>query len=111
MADTTRLKTWLQSSGLQKQNQPLYQVIKNLIEIIDTLTAEIAAASSSGSSSSTTTIINQISNVPGPRGRDGRNGLPGPRGVDGSTVQWSVLTDGAGNIIFAGGDVVMVHTP
>lgn len=35
--------------------------------------------------------------------------VPNERTV--SSPEWSVLTDGAGNIIYAAGDVVMTHTP
>ncbi len=50
---SSRLLTQLNISGLQSTNNPLYQLIKNLIMTVESLTQNAIASSSSSSSSST----------------------------------------------------------
>lgn len=96
-----RLKAQLLTSGIQEKNQPLYQVINQLIGFLrQTITeteAAIAGLGTGTSGSGTTTVnqfIQQISfgdgdsddgmTIPGPKGIDGiigRDGMPGPPGL------------------------------
>jgi hypothetical protein len=86
--DLGRLKSQLLITGLQQSNNPLYQIIFQLITAFDKFQVFVIAG---------------LSNIlPGP---------PGPAGID---RQWSVLTNGdeaSPELIFAGGDVIMVSIP
>lgn len=76
------------TSGLQQKDLPLFQVINQLIDVTDKSLATISKLSSSSSSSSGS-------------GSGGNN-----------NDSWSVLTNGdlvAPELIFAGGNVIMLH--
>ena len=122
--DLSRLKNQLLNTGLQQKDNPLWQVINQLVEQIQALTNN--ALSSGSSSSGGNVVINQITQqlglvgetgdegIPGPpgvrglRGLRGLRGYPGIQGDDGSDtesiimigsqssefVEWSVLTNG-----------------
>lgn len=81
-----RLLSQLNQSGLQIKDNPLYQVIKQLIAASKQFQNELESISSS--SSSTTVITKESSGLPGMIGMAGKDGLPGPpgiKGVSGST--------------------------
>lgn len=87
-----RLKSQLLTSGLQQKNQPLYQVINQLIDslrqAIDFTASEIANLASSIEDSipvipPTTTILGSYVALDGEIGEDGLPGLPGPPGPQG----------------------------
>jgi len=99
--DPSRLYSALLNTGLQTKDNPLYQVIYQLITATSKITNElngvVSSRSGSGSSSS---VINQIlfgltasdgldgqdSYIPGPQGSIGpvgSSGLPGVSGIDG----------------------------
>jgi hypothetical protein len=122
-----RLVSQLNTSGLQQQNPALYQVIQQLIALGQQL---ITQSNSSAGSSSSQAIINSIlaanflmstdESIIFPNSRNllaGQNiafddSTPNERTI--STGNWSVLTNGdpvTPELIFAGGDVIMVYTP
>lgn len=80
-----RLKSQLLTSGLQIKDNPLFQVINQLIDAAKQLEANLNAATGSGS-----TIINQTTIIQqGPIGIDGIDGEPGEQAIitgrDGAT--------------------------
>jgi hypothetical protein len=95
IAGLDRLKSQLLTSGLSEKNQPLFQVINQLIDYLRSTIdlAATAAAASSGGSSSVTNIIQQImldgdggggdEATPIP-GAVGPSGVPGAAGVPGA---------------------------
>lgn len=124
-----KLQSTLLTSGLQKDNQPLYQVISQLIQaIIDSAegVVEVAVVVSGGGPLSDKTFLtvgNEQTSMPqssqlvagsnisfdtsvfGQLRIDASGGVPS---------EWSVLTNGDPvnpELIFAGGDVIMTHTP
>lgn len=101
--DLSRLKSWLNTSGLQSSNNPLYQTIKALIDRIELLQKTIDSISSG---SSGTTIVNNptnyiISELEGGNsnneGEMGPPGIAGIRGIDG-------ISGLSGQILFLYGD-------
>lgn len=102
--DPSRLYSALLNTGLQQKDNPLYQVIKNLI---DNLVAAVKAINSSGSGTGTT-------GATGPQGLQGIQGIPGfaisdseNDGSDdviqlGAQASAAALTFIQGSIIFAG---------
>ncbi len=94
IAGLDRLKSQLLTSGLSQQNQPLFQVINQLIDYLRSTIdlAATAAAASSGSGSTVNQYIQQILLEDGGGGGDeatpipgavGPTGVPGAQGVDG----------------------------
>lgn len=88
--DPSRLLTQLQNTGLAVKDNPLFQLLGQMIKAMATINGEVNGFSSSGGSgsSSITTIIQQILLgsdgdgssdeglvIPGPAGRDGANGM------------------------------------
>jgi hypothetical protein len=83
--DPARLFSLLLNTGLQTKDNPLYQVIYQLIGQVSKLTADSAASSSSTNNS--TTVINQIIQqlaLGDDSSGDGEVGPPGVRGLDGN---------------------------
>ena len=87
-----RLKAQLLTSGLQEKNQPLFQVINQLIDTmrqgINQLQTSITNITPSGGSGSSTIISNAAGMMPidfGQDGNDGLMGMPGPQGLRGLT--------------------------
>lgn len=84
--DLSRLKTILLTSGLQKRDNPLFQVINQLIAAVQQNLGVVSShivTSSSGSGAS-------------------------------SIVAWDILTDGnidETELIFAGGEAILTHMP
>lgn len=130
MADTKldRLLSQLNTSGIQTSNNPLYQVIKQLIQILQGFSVSTSAAISSTSSSSAPknktylTENNETSDLPNSRQLlAGTNvsfddSIAGQRTVNvpNPVIQWDVLTDGdliEPELIYVGGEVIMLHTP
>lgn len=122
-----RLVSQLNTSGLQQQNNALYQVIKSLIDLGQQL---ISQTNTNSGSSSSQAIINAIlaanflmstdESVIFANSREllaGQNitfddSVANERTVN--TGNWSVLTNGdpvTPELIFAGGDVIMIYTP
>jgi len=104
-----RLKSQLLTSGLQQKNQPLFQVINQLIDAVrqgvNELNTNITAVSGSGGGGSTsfTTITtgtvfprdgedgsDGLQGLPGPQGIPGPMGPMGPAGIDGSSDSWEI---------------------
>lgn len=88
--DLDRLKVTLLKSGLQQKDQPLYQVINQLIDFLRKSISQLQDATSGSSGGGGTTTINQTIQqllldgdgdsgeadiIPGPRGIDGVNGM------------------------------------
>lgn len=169
MIDLDRLQSNLMTSGLQQKNQPLYQVISQLIKAIKQLQAEIDASISSSAAivSNLDFLTSADDSVQLPNSRELLAGadisfddvtpnertisvelqeviltgadetatipnsrellagtnitfddtVPNERTVNatsGTGPIWSVLTNGDPDfpeLIFVGGDVIMVHTP
>lgn len=124
-----KLQSTLLTSGLQQSNQPLYQVISQLIRaIIDSAEDTIAITGVvSGSIPSLDktflTVGNEQASMPqSSQLIAGTNisfdtSIFGQLRIDGASSggsEWSVLTNGDSinpELIFAGGDVIMLHTP
>lgn len=128
-----KLKGILLNSGIQKENAQLYQVIVTLIDYLRRSSQEIAAVASSGGGTSTSlaTIMNadfltssdESADFPNSRellagvGIAFDDTVANARTINATApgfVEWSVLTNGNvinPELIFAGGDVVMTHTP
>lgn len=85
---TDRLLTQLNTSGLQVKDNPLYQVIKQLIGIIKDLESVIGGGSGGGGGSSVTNYITNIQQVlsseDGGGGNGGEMGPPGVAGISGA---------------------------
>lgn len=131
IADLDRLKANLLTSGLQNKDSALYQVINQLIDatkqVQALVNANIAAVSAaippSSAAYSYLTENDDSANLPNARQLlAGVNitfddTIVGQRTIDsigGASSEWSVLTNGDAvnpELIFAGGDVIMLHTP
>lgn len=141
MINLARLKSQLNTSGIQNTNPALYQVIIQLIEFVQKLFLELEddiTTTSGGSvaglaalaalitlikNSDLLTHSDESTNFPNSRellagtGVTFDDSVPNARSV--SVVpaidrQWSVLTDGdvlETELIFAGGEVVMISIP
>lgn len=125
--DPARLQTLLLNTGLQIKDQPLYQVLKDLIKIVASLNTQTSSLIS-GSGSSSVININQqlIGNliediidgsdniiIPGnigPIGIQGLRGIDGEAGLDGDDssfrpnprLQDLISSFTSGSVIFAG---------
>lgn len=129
-----KLQSTLLASGLQNTNQPLYQVINQLIQaVIDSATdvVTITGGTPSGgggplSDKTFLTIGSELSSLPNSSqlvaGDNvsfdtsvfGQLRIDVAGGGSGVHPEWSVLTNSDPvnpELIFAGGDVIMVHTP
>jgi len=120
-----RLKSQLLITGLQNKDNPLFQVINQLIgavkQLQDAFLAQIAAISSSISNISNVSIIG--SGPPGMDGVDGIDGIDGINGINGINPSissiigagyWTPLTDGnvdETDLIFASGESIAVFVP
>ncbi len=87
MINLDRLKSTLLTSGLQQKDQPLYQVINQLIDALREAIGLIGSGSGGGGGG---TVINQITNlfqsgIAGENGSDGDMGSPGVPGATGAT--------------------------
>ena len=125
-----KLQTTLLTSGIQQQNQPLYQVIRELIKAIgDSLSNVLAVAESGGSSAVSgdqtfLTVDDELATLPQSSQLIAGDHVTFDTSVFGQLridvedmsggSQWSVLTNGdpvTPELIFAGGDVIMLETP
>jgi hypothetical protein len=103
--DPSRLYTQLLNTGLQNKDNPLYQLIYQLIGALVKLNSD---ASSSGSFSSGSTIINPttVLGLIGVAGNDGESSfIPGPqgnRGADGNAIIGLDGQDGLDGITIPG---------
>lgn len=116
--DPSRLYQQLLNTGLQNKDNPLYQLIRELIRILSSLTTTVTGLTPGSGTTNTFNITNQI--LGGVAFENGENNEPAimsvPAGAAGSDTdrEWSVLTNGDATnpeLIFAGGDVIMTHTP
>jgi hypothetical protein len=122
--DLNRLKSQLLTTGLSNKDNPLFQVINQLIgavkQLQDAFLAQIAAISSSISNISNVSIIG--SGPPGMDGMDGIDGMDGFSNLSGvvsaasvsSVGYWTPLTDGdvdETDLIFANGESIEVFVP
>ena len=123
-----KLQSILLQSNLQQTNQPLYQVINQLIQaIIDSNVGvvEITGGGGGGPLSNQPYLTHQNAQVALPQSRQLLAGdnvtfddtVPNERTINasgGTGPEWSVLTNGDAvnpELIFAGGDVIMTHVP
>jgi hypothetical protein len=124
----TRLLTQLNVTGLQQSNQPLYQVLSQLIQAVKSFeTTTVDTATSTGGSvtalltktyltatDETGTLINSRELLAGTH-ITFDDAVAGDRTVNASGgSQWSVLTNGDvlnPELIYALGDVIMLEYP
>lgn len=126
-----KLQATLLTSGLQQTNQPLFQVINQLIQaVIDASSATVEAVASGGGSGITAdetflTIDDELANLPQSSRLIAGDNVSFDSSVFGElrvdvTIppsdhpEWSVLTNGdpvSPELIFAGGDVIMLEIP
>lgn len=128
MFDPSRLYTQLLNTGLAIKDNPLYQLIRELIDALSKITGSVGTTTiGSGSAGalvnqSYITANNDTAILPNSRklvaGTDIAFDItiPGQMTLNSSFVEkeWSVLTNGNvinPELIFAGGDVIMTHTP
>ena len=96
--DPARIYSALQNTGLQRKDNPLYQVIRDLIGAVSSIDQQVTV--NTGGSSSTINNITQVINpfsedgissfddsssipgVTGPQGIQGIRGIPGSDGID-----------------------------
>lgn len=99
MIDPTRLYTALLNTGLQQKDNPLYQVIRQLIDQLANVTRTINSGTTGGGSVGATGATgpqgqigfaidgidgdDTIMVMPGPQGNPGPTGLTGPVGLTG----------------------------
>lgn len=116
-----RLQSQLLTSGLQNKNPPLYQVINQIIASLREIEQSITGSGGGSTGLANLDFItsqNDVSVLPNSRQLLGGNFV----NINLSTVnaaivngsEWSVLTNGdpvSPELIFAGGDVIMTHTP
>ena len=85
-ANLDRLLSQLNISGLQQKDNPLYQVIAQLIKSLSALQAKLESGTLEGNSSTDIITSNGTIGPPGMPGDDGSDGMIGPpglRGIDG----------------------------
>lgn len=83
--DPSRLQVQLLNTQLQSKDQPLYQLLNQMISLLAQL-AKSSSSDSSGGGGSTTIINNAIQNILASvsDGIDGEMGPPGPPGLNGT---------------------------
>lgn len=126
-----KLKSTLLTSGLQQSNQPLYQVINQLIQaIIDSAEDVVSIVGPGGgggpiSDKTYITVGNELASLPNSSQLVAGDNVSFDTSVFGQLridvavppsggSQWSVLTNGDPinpELIFADGDVIMIETP
>lgn len=94
--DPSRLYATLQNTGLQKKDNPLYQVLRGLIDVANKIIPSSSGSSGGGGSSSTTTNIYQLMN---PMVDDSSNS-EGELFGNPANINFPFLTKGS--VIFAG---------
>lgn len=129
MINLDRLVTWLNQSTLAQTNNPLYQLLKTLIQAAQEFQSEQEAINTASGGAIVTLsdldfLTHSDESIVLPNSRQliaGINVTFDDTVVNQRTVnvlaagpQWSVLTDGdliEPELIFAGGDVIMTHIP
>lgn len=128
-----KLQSILLVSGLQQTNQPLYQVINQLIQAVtDSLTSVLTVAEDASGGSGTVTgdqtfitVGDELATLPNSNQLVAGDNVSfdtsviGQLRIDvavpsGDHPEWDVLTNGdpvTPELIFAGGDVIMTHMP
>lgn len=124
-----KLQATLLTSGLQQQNQPLYQVIRELIKAVGDSLANILTVAESGGTDSITgdqtflTVDDELATLSQSSQLIAGDNITFDTGVFGQLridvedmagSEWSVLTNGdvaSPELIYAGGDVIMLETP
>lgn len=123
MIDLDRLLSQLNTSGLQKKDNNVYQVILQLIKAVRDFQVTVLGNSSGGGgivgAGPFLTWTPDLGSLPNSRNLNAGLGVNfddtvfGIRTVNAPGREWSVLTNGDINypeLIFAGGDVIMVAT-
>jgi hypothetical protein len=128
--DPSRIQSKLLNTGLQNKDNPLYQVIFEIINALSRINAD-AGGIGPGGGSGGGGLRNQPYVVYSPAGLLSNSrvaiagtdisldlSVPGQIIINNIQVpvdrEWSVLTNGDSvnpELIFAGGDVIMLHTP
>ncbi len=124
MIDLDRLKAILLTSGLQKKDNNLYQVISQLLEAVRIFQTTVLGSSGGGGgivgAGPFLTWTPDLVSLPNSRNLVAGSGITfddtvfGIRTVDAQGREWSVLTNGDlsfPELVFAGGDVIMLHIP
>jgi hypothetical protein len=123
-----RLLTWLNQSDLQTKNQPLYQVIKTLIQAAQEFQNEQDTINTASSgilnNASFLTVNNELASLPFSRREEAGVGIAfddsifGIRTISATSVvpsgYWTLLTDGdpdETDFIFANGDAISIFVP
>jgi hypothetical protein len=126
-----RLESTLLQADAQTKNNPLYQVIKQLLDLsareeeknstsISNLESIVSNTGTGGLLSTLTYVTSgsEVANLPNSRqilaGQYITIDLSTPSEITISSAEWSVLTDGdliEPELIYAGGDVIMTHIP
>lgn len=124
-----KLKSTLLTSGLQKDNPPLYQVINQLLEaVIDSAEGVVEVSAVAGSipilsDKTFITVGSELTSLPQSSQIVAGSNVSFDTSVFGqlridvavpASSEWSVLTNGDlinPELIFAGGDVIMLHIP
>jgi hypothetical protein len=116
-----RLKSQLMNTGLQKKDNPLFQVISQLISYLrqsQIATTESIASGGAAASGDLLTHSNESATLPNSRQLlAGTNVFFDDSVANERTInnpEWDVLTDGdltQPELIFAGGEVIMLRIP
>jgi hypothetical protein len=124
-----RLKAQLLTSGLQQKDQPLFQIINQLIDNLNTTSQEVQAiipsipASGAPKTSTFLTSTDESAILPNSRNVLAGTGItfddtvPNERTLNVTPAQyydWDVLSNGdptTPELIFAGGEVIMIRIP
>lgn len=121
--DLSRLKANLLTSGLQQKDNPLFQVINQLIQFVEAnignITTVISGGGSGGGLSNASYLtVNPEGGLPNSKQELAGDfiafddSIIGERTISGSN--WDVLTDGdliEPELIYGSGKVIMGHTP
>ncbi len=108
MIDLSRLQSNLLNTGLQNKDNPLFQVLTQLIKALQSINKDLASITTNTSNTQVITNIFQtigsISEsdssgddglvIPGPRGLDGISNVPGPTGPMGAIIFADAGEDG-----------------
>lgn len=123
----SRLRTQLVTSGLQKRDNPLFQVINQLIGLLQDVGNNAQTAINNIDTgladadfitwTDESTLLPNSRNLLAGTGITFDDSIANERTINSSAgvaTEWSVLTNGEvtnPELVFAGGDVVMLHIP
>lgn len=124
--DPSRLIYQLQNTGLQNKDNPLYQLLFQMIQIVSGLDHSVTAISGSSSGgtivnvlgfpplsqdSAADGLLNELLSIPGRDGIIGRDGAQGPPGMDGQDADDPIMLPGPQGIDGANGMVPYYISP